>query len=150
MNSLQLLSPSPSTPSESDEKSATAQYLEEVAVCFARCLATHDWAHPIFEHLTEDFQAFVEHSETPFIRSAKEYIEVYKEIAAKNPNYRNEVLSVSADVDEEEGEAPVWLLMRIFGHPDEETVRESVTVAYFSRRDGKWSVFCIQILSKTL
>lgn len=138
MNSLQLLSPAPSTSSESGDKSATAQDLEERTTCVARCVAARDWAHPVFEQFAEDFQAFVEHSETPVIRSAKEYIEVYKDIAAKHPNYRNEVLSVNADVNEEDGEAMVWLLMRIFGHPDEETVRESVTIAYFSRRDGKW------------
>lgn len=138
MNSLQLLSPPASTTSESGEKNATALYLENLSACVAKCISTRNWSHPVFEHFAPDFQAFVEHSPTPFIRSAKEYITVYDEIAAKHPNYRSELLSVSGDVNEEEGTATVWLLLRIFGHPDENTVKESVTVAYFSRRNGKW------------
>ena len=137
MDSLGLLHPTSSSPIAAASKTPTASYVECLCTRVVECISTRSWDDTIFEHFTPGFQAFVEHSDKPLVRSAEEYIDLYKRKAEDNPRYRGEVLNASADVNKEKGKATVWLLIRIHGDP-EDVIRESVTIAFVRRRKGKW------------
>lgn len=139
MNSLDILGLS-SKPSASQEKSPSAIHIEDLCARAANVISTRNWDDQILlDHFAPDFEAFVEHSDTPVVRGAKDWMKVYAKLAADNPDYRNEVVSMISDVDEKAGTATVWMLMRIFGHP-KDMVRESVTIIHAVRRNGKWLV----------
>ena len=136
MNSLAILG-CPSKPSVAVKKTPTTVHVEQLSKRVAECINARNWSDPVFEHFAPSFEAFVEHSEIPTVRSAKEYFEAYSAIVAGNPEYGNELLSISSVVNEKAGTATVWLLLRIFGHP-QGMIKESVTIAHLARRNGKW------------
>ena len=84
-------------------------HLEHICTRVTECISKRRWEDPIFERLSPNFQAFLEHSKKPYVSSGIEYVEAYKAITTANPDYRCEVLSVTVDLDEEVGEARVWM-----------------------------------------
>ena len=118
-SSLELLKPEvPSAPpSSSEHKTPTEIYLEELGSAMCWCVSTQDWDHWAFGHITNDFEAYIEHSDKPFARTSEEYKEAYNAIARKYPGYRNELIDIDADVDEKAGLATLWILLRIHHHP---------------------------------
>ncbi len=118
-SSLELLKPElpAAPPSSSKEKTKTEIHLEELGSAMCYCVSTQDWNHWAFGHITDDFEAYIEHSDTPFARSNEEYKEAYNAIARKYPGYRNDLIDIDANVDDEAGLATLWILLRIHHHP---------------------------------
>lgn len=138
MNSLDILLPPRSLLEDYGQKSATTLYIEDLTASVPKCISERNWTHPVWKHFAPGFQSFIEFAEHPNIKSGKDWLELHKKISSSHPKYRLEVFSVSGHVDEEAGTATVWMVMRVFGHPDEKTVKENVTTAHVHRKDGDW------------
>jgi hypothetical protein len=77
----------------------------------------------------------VEHSTQPDVTSREQLMTRYREVIEGTPNYRTEIQSIAADVDEEKGTAMVWMKLRVTA---QEVQRQSVTVTYWERVKGCW------------
>ena len=123
-------------------KSPIAAHLEDVADRIVKHIANKDFSNPDFEeYLAPDYHAYLPHSQQPYSRSLKDLLDNYQVHATTFPEYHIEALNLSADVNEKNGTATVWMLLRVTGAPTS-VQRESVTVVYFRRkRGGKWVAF---------
>jgi len=83
---------------------------------------------------------YLPHSSTPYINSLEEYLKNYDKFTKDNPDYYCEALSISASVNEKNGTATVWCLLRVTGHPCT-LQRENVTVVNFKRKVGRWMAY---------
>lgn len=120
-SSLEILDPAPTSSSPpsatSRRKTRTEVYLEELGTAICHCVSTQNWNHWAVGHITEDFEAYIEHADTPFVRNVEEYKQAYNSIAERYPGYRNELVDINAEVDERAGTAALWILLRIHHHP---------------------------------
>lgn len=140
VSSLELLDPdiaAASPPSSHKKKSRAEIHCEELGTAICNCISTRNWNHWALQHHTADFEAYIEHSDVPFARNLDEYIQAYEVIAEKYPYYRNELIDIDAEVDEKNGTAVMWTLLRIH-HDPTHTMKESVTMSYLRRENGKW------------
>lgn len=83
---------------------------------------------------------YLPHSANPYCNSLEDWLENYRSFAAENPDYFVEVVSISASVNEKNGTATIWLLLRVTGHPVT-LQRENVTVIHWKRKQGQWRAF---------
>jgi hypothetical protein len=117
-------------------KSAATLELEAITLHLYQLVATHQFSHPDFErYIVPNFTAHVEHSAQPDVTSREQLMTRYREIIEGTPNYRTEVQSIAADVDEGKGTAMVWMTLRVTAN---ETQRQSVTVTYWEHVKGHW------------
>lgn len=49
-------------------------------------------------------------------------------------------MSISANVNEKNGTATVWLLLKVMGHP-RTLIRENVTITHWKRKQGQWRAY---------
>lgn len=143
MDSLSILIPEPSSADEPQHSSraSTGGYLESVTAQLIRHINRHEWDHPDFQtYMDPNFTAYLEYQDQPVARSLHQFLTHYKAFVDANPGYAIEPISFSADVNETKGLAMVWMHLRVLGHPANFR-RESVTVAYWKRRRGKWTSY---------
>ena len=121
-------------------KSPTAQLLVDLTCRVVQRVAAHDFTHPDFEAMSDDYTAYLEYQETPLARGKQAYLDNYRAFTAANPDYTIQPISVVADVHENNCTASVWMLLKVDGHP-RDVQRESVTIVYWRRRAGKWQAY---------
>lgn len=122
-------------------RTPTAKLLEDLNKRLVRRISEHNWDHPDFtELMADDYRAHVEYQEVPYVVGRDNYIKNYRAFADAHPAYRLEPISTIADVHENNSTAVVWMLMKVDGHP-KDVQRESVTLAYWRRRAGRWQAY---------
>ena len=145
MNSLHYLIPDQEASSDSSSiavgTSSTARYLEDLTARLTDHVANRDWTHPDWaDLLITDYTAYLEYSEHPITKTRASYLVNCKAHADAHPSYTLERVAISAEVNEKNGTAVVWQLLKVKGHPAN-VERESVTLVYWRRRGGKWSAY---------
>ena len=122
-------------------KSPTAQLLEDLTCRVVQRVAAHDFTHPDFdEAISDDYTAYLDYQETPLAHGKQAFLDNYRAFAAANPDYTIQPISVVADVHENNCTASVWMLLKVEGQP-RDVQRESVTLVYWRRRAGKWQAY---------
>lgn len=129
------------SPKRANHKTPTARLLEELCCRLVQHIADHDWNHPDFQELmADDYRSHLEYHDTPYAVGRDAYINNYRQFTETNPSYRIECVSAVADVHENNSTAAVWMVIKVDGHP-RDVQRESVTIAYWRRRAGKWQAY---------
>ena len=119
------------------ERSPTAEYIEGLSARISQCIRDHNYDDPVFKLFANKFEGYIEHTYIRHLCGKDEYVQAQKNFAAAHPDYRNECVSMTTQLDDEEGTATVWMLLRIHGHP-KDIIRESVTFFYWKLCKGKW------------
>lgn len=129
---------SPLKASTSKAKTATARFIEEATVKMLAHINNRLFCHSDFRDFIEpDYAAFLEYFPHPVCKGLNDYLDMYSAYAEATPDYHIHPISISADVNEKNGTAIVWLLLSVKGHP-KNVERESVTTVHWRRRAGKW------------
>lgn len=87
-----------------------------------------------------DYAAYLEYAGRPYVRGRSAFMEQHRNFGRAHPNYTFEVDSALADMNEKNGTAMVWLLLKVTGHPMN-VKRESVTIVFWKRIAGKWKAY---------
>lgn len=83
---------------------------------------------------------YLPHTSDSDIHSRSDWLDSYRKFAAENPEYFVEIASISASVNEKNGTATVWLLLKVTGHPNT-LQRENVTISHWKRKQGQWRAY---------
>lgn len=122
-SSLEILRPSPSPTNETHSIGSLAKDLEDKSSTLIKLMSKRDWSHP-------DVQQYIDSStwlpQQPFTVSGK----------AAEP----EIISVSAEVREEEGRASVWMLIAL-PNDTHGLERESIAVMQWKLTGGSWKCY---------
>lgn len=119
-------------------KTPTAKLLENRSRSIMRAFNDRDVAAPYALHATRDFLFVHENSHgTSTALTKHQAMYVMQNVILKNIEHFAEVTSSAVEVDEEKGQAIVWLGMRIHDRPDGFMPgTEKVTMFYWRRVDG--------------
>ena len=145
MGSLHFLIPDQEAASDHSSTvastSSTARYLEELTARLTDHVANREWTHPDWrDYLIPEYTAYLEYSEHPITKTRKAYLENSKAFVDAHPTYILQRVAISAEVNENNGTAVVWQLLKVKGHPAN-VERESVTLVYWRRQAGKWRAY---------
>jgi hypothetical protein len=117
---------------------STEDFLKQTSV--AICNATLNEKN--FESPSLDFLApevITIHETTPVAHDKQQLIDDLRSMMQSMPDYRAEILSKTAVVDEAKGNATVYLHLFLNGMPDG-IQRESVNVLEWKRKKGDWFI----------
>ena len=140
MNSLEILRPVPSAPERCKERNATAVDLERATAVMLDIIARRSWDDQRSSFMAPNFQASVEHAGQRNIRSRDEYLRSFRDLVRAHKDYNVKLISISANVDEKNGTASVWMHVEISGDP-ESIRRENVSLVRWKRVQGCWECY---------
>ena len=117
--------------------------LEELSVGNIKIINDRDWdltspeAKVLKEHVSPHFRTWVHNLSKPMTISFEDATAWIQKVVEEYPDYREEILDVTSDIDEKRGCATVIMHVRIDGH--EQTSVEAIREARWERDDsGKW------------
>lgn len=100
-------------------------------------LNNRNFESPWIKYLAPDVVTI--HETTPVAHGRDELVEGLRKYVALMPDYRAEILSSTAVVNEKKGTATVYLHLLLSGMPDG-IRRESVNVLTWKRLPGEWQI----------
>lgn len=100
-------------------------------------LNNRNFENPWINYLSPDVVTI--HETTPVAHGRAQLVEGLRKYVALMPDYRAEILSSTAVINEKKGTATVYLHLLLSGMPDG-IRRESVNVLTWKRRSGEWQI----------
>ena len=110
-------SPASSSATEAEQKETVKQELERISSAFENAIQNGQWV--ALQHLSAKYisPSFHARFDNAFISSWTDYVTLVSLWTKNNPGWQKSVLSTEADVDEENGQATVYILMKVTGWP---------------------------------
>ncbi|KXS96904.1 hypothetical protein AC578_6226 [Pseudocercospora eumusae] len=132
-------SPASSSTSEAKQKDTIKQELERISSAFENVIKNGQWValkHLRARYISPPFHARFDNA---LISSWTDYVTLVSVWTGNNP-WQKSVLSTEADVDEENGQATVYILMKVTGWPTKFD-RMVVSVLKWKKLRRRW-VYC--------
>lgn len=115
---------------------STEDFLKEASVAICNdTLNNKDFESSSLDYLAPDVVTI--HETTPVAHSKDQLVDNLRNMMQSMPEYRAEILSTTAVVNEAKGSATVYLHLFLNGMPDG-IQRESVNVLDWRKRKGEW------------
>ena len=110
---------------------------EKLTRSLIQALNNCDYDNPIFKHMSAKC-----HTEHEYIvtRSKAEIMETHRKLTTLFPDMHVNVLNTTAEVDEVNGKAKVWISLEMIGYPTNGR-REGISLVYWRVSHGEWSVY---------
>ncbi|CZT20498.1 uncharacterized protein RCC_06358 [Ramularia collo-cygni] len=134
--SLEILRPSPSPVKELNPVGTLARDLEDRSSTLIKLIALQDWEHPDIERYL-DPASLANQSRKSSSRARKACCD-RSTIAGIGPELK--ILSVSTEVEEDEGQASVWMLLSL-PRDVHGLVREIITIMQWRIDAGRWKCY---------
>ena len=117
------------------ERAPLPTYLESLSAAILNLINERNYRSELLENLSPAFITVWEGKTVG--RTREEHVREMQAAVQQNPDVQMHTVNMSSNVDEDRGQATVWVTQRVTNFPHDALKRESIKMLVWEKRNGK-------------